>query len=155
MNTPQPPPPPGDSADAARQLVEDLPRLDPRPRVPRGMGEQLTALVGAWLELGHTPDDVRSEIRRGLPGRGLPIHRPGGLVRYLLTDPAPPRPAPPEVTALRECAGPHPQPLMFRPAAGEDRCGGCRQERARAGRPGAASAAWGAPAVRAALRGAR
>ncbi|MEU6989834.1 hypothetical protein ABZ953_04115 [Streptomyces sp. NPDC046465] len=174
-NTFQPSPPDGDSADSsdsadpaepteptARRLIEDLPLLDPRLRVPRGILQQLAALVDEWLNLGHSTGDVLAEIRRGLPEV---IHRPGGLVRYLLRDPVPPRPsrpspsASPQAAALRECAGSHSRPTVFRPVAGEDRCGPCRQARAEAqvarvpapGWVGAGAAARGAPAVRAAL----
>ncbi|MFD9884809.1 hypothetical protein ACFWZT_25470 [Streptomyces alboflavus] len=178
-NTPQPPPPTADSPQADL-IVRGLPDLDPRLRVPRGMLAQLTELAGQWLALGHRPEDVRDEIRRGLPGRHQVIHKPGGLVRSLLRDPAPPRPAQPQVAALRECAGPHGSPTLFRPVAGEDRCGECRRDRAEAGRTesgsgwaragdrtgwarasdgadwaGAGAAARGAPGVRAALRAGR
>ncbi|MBJ3808431.1 hypothetical protein [Streptomyces flavofungini] len=157
VNTPQPPP----SPDEARHLVEGLRDLDPRLRVPRGMVPQLTELAGQWLALGHSPGDVLDEIRRGLPPV---IHKPGGLVRHLLSDPVPPRPPRPEqpqVAALRECAGPHPHPLLFRPVSDEDHCGPCRRDRAEATanapwpRPATLATALGAPAVRAALRGAR
>ncbi|WJV46662.1 hypothetical protein [Streptomyces flavofungini] len=166
-NTPQPPPPAVDLPQAdqtvADRIIQGLPDLDPRLRVPRGMLAQLAALAVQWLALGHSPDDVRDEIRRGLPGRHQVIHRPGGLVRSLLRDPAPPRrEQQPQVAALRECAGPHGSPTLFRPVAGEDRCGECRRERAEAGRAdagggwaGAGAAARGAPGVRAALRAGR
>ncbi|WP_193560581.1 hypothetical protein [Streptomyces alboflavus] len=160
-NTPQPPPPAVDLPQADL-IVRGLPDLDPRLRVPRGMLAQLTDLAGQWLALGHSPDGVRDEIRRGLPGAHQVIHKPGGLVRSLLRDPAPPRPAQPQVAALRECAGPHGRPTLFRPVAGEDRCGECRRDRAEAGRSGAGAgwagagaAARGAPTVRAALRAGR
>ncbi|MEV0438055.1 hypothetical protein AB0I84_16855 [Streptomyces spectabilis] len=150
VNTPQPSAPAADLPEAQR-LIQDLPGIDPRLRVPRGMLPQLTDLAGQWLALGHTPDGVRDEIRRNLPPV---IHKPGGLVRHLLSDPPPPRPARPQVAALRECAGPHPQPLVFRPVAGEDRCGSCRQDSA-ARQAAARATARGALAARTALRGAR
>ncbi|WP_190139397.1 hypothetical protein [Streptomyces longispororuber] len=152
VNTLQPSALDRDLGDAGR-LVHGLADLDPRLRVPRGMLPQLIELAERWLALGHSVDDVHDEIRRGLPPV---IHKPGGLIRYLLSDPAPPRPPQPQGSALRECAGPHPQPLLFRPVAGEDRCGACRREHAEreAAAPGAGShaAARGAAAVRAALR---
>lgn len=150
VNTPQPSAPAAEVPDA-RRLIQELPSLDPRLRVPRGMLPQLTDLAGQWLALGHTPDGVRDEIRRNLPPV---IHKPGGLVRHLLSDPPPPRPERPQVAALRECAGPHPQPLVFRPVAGEDRCGSCRQDSA-AHQAAARSTARGALAARTALHGAR
>ncbi|GGV54634.1 hypothetical protein [Streptomyces spectabilis] len=150
VNTPQPSAPAPELPEAHR-LIQELPSLDPRLRVPRGMLPQLTELAGKWLTLGHTPDGVRDEIRRNLPPV---IHKPGGLVRHLLSDPPPPRPQPAPVAALRECAGPHPQPLVFRPVAGEDRCGSCRQDRA-VHRAAVQATARGALAVRTALRGAR
>ncbi|WP_192918184.1 hypothetical protein [Streptomyces spectabilis] len=150
VNTLQPSAPASELPDAQR-LIQDLPSLDPRLRVPRGMLTQLTELAERWLALGHTPDDVRREIRQGLPPV---IHRPGGLLRYLLSDPAPARPPQTPVAALRECAGPHAQPLVFRPVAGEDRCGSCRQDSA-AHQAAVRATARGALAARTAMRGAR
>ncbi|MGW2561692.1 hypothetical protein ACWCXB_21040 [Streptomyces sp. NPDC001514] len=156
--------------DGARQLVEQLRDLDPRLRVPRGMLAELAALATQWLHLGHTVDGVRAAIARGLPAAGETIHRPGGLVRYLLRDVPPPEapeapeapPEPPRVALMRECVGSHTQARLFRPVAGEDLCPECRQARAEAAeaataaRPpaaGALAAVRGAATARAALRG--
>jgi hypothetical protein len=111
--------------EAGRQLVATILDLEPRLRVPRGMLPQLAALASAWLEAGHTPGGVRAHVQRNLPGPKQPIHRPGGLLRYILSDvpPAPvvealPQPVQPRIAQLRECEGVHTQARLFRPEAG-------------------------------------
>ncbi|MFD5186661.1 hypothetical protein ACFWMU_00655 [Streptomyces sp. NPDC058357] len=159
-NTSTPPPataPVPGPGRQARELVDSITSLDPRLAVPRGMVPQLVALASEWLDLGHTADDVRREVRRGLPGPGQPIHRPGGLLRYLLREPGPVAPPaapapPPRVTAMRECAGPHVQPMLFTPEGDAELCAAClaaapRREAA------AAATAHGAAAVRARMAG--
>lgn len=128
--------------EAARALVAALPHLSPDlRRIPRGMHDELARLVSAWLAAGHTPADVRTHVLRGLPDDGTPVHRPGGLLRYLLRDvpPAPgpgttpaagdPAPAPARrssrLAALRECEGDHVQATLFRPAGDETLCRRC------------------------------
>ncbi|MDQ0992655.1 hypothetical protein [Streptomyces sp. V3I7] len=150
---------------SARQVVESLGDLDSRLRMPRGMFPQLAALVAEWLASGHTAADVREQVRRALPGRERRIHRPGGLVRYVLREvpPPPPVPAPaptsprlPRVAQMRECeSGRHTQPLLFQPVEDEVLCRGCRT--ARAGESSSSGAGGnvtvrGAAAARAALR---
>ncbi|MEU9706555.1 hypothetical protein [Streptomyces sp. NPDC047981] len=127
-NTSTPPPP---EAPEAHRLVDELTALDPRLRVPRAMVPELAGLAARWLEAGHLADAVQESIARCLPGRGSPIHRPGGLLRYILREvppvapPPPPLPAP-RVTGLRECeSGRHGQAYLFRPLADEDRCPTC------------------------------
>ncbi|MFF9911857.1 hypothetical protein [Streptomyces sp. NPDC013457] len=152
-NTSIPPPPLVPEDAEARRLVDELPDLDPRLRVPRAMLPELTGLAARWLEAGHMADAVRDAVARCLPGRGSPIHRPGGLLRYILREVPPVAPAPPapRVAALRECeSGLHVQPYLFLPLADEDHCGGCR-------RPSTASSATataqtGPSLARAALR---
>nr|WSY52294.1 hypothetical protein OG999_20670 [Streptomyces sp. NBC_00886] len=159
---------------AARQLVESLGDLDARLRVPRGILPELAALAAEWLASGHTVADVREQVRRSLPGRDRFIHRPGGLMRYVLREipPVAARPVPdpspgaapplpmPRVAQMRECEGNHVQVLLFRPVADERLCRGCRCASASAsvadgGSPSAgtsvAAAVRGAAAVRAAL----
>ncbi|MFJ4910737.1 hypothetical protein ACIQCR_15310 [Streptomyces sp. NPDC093249] len=136
--------PPGPSPDA-RALVGSLPLLSPTLRhVPPGMRDELARLAARWLDAGHTPADVHAHVLRGLPHDGTPVHRPGGLVRYLLREvpprdlPAPPPPPGPRLSArlagTRECEGAgHTQPALFRPVADEPLCPHCAEA---AGRPG-------------------
>ncbi|MBJ6615145.1 hypothetical protein H4M20_09955 [Streptomyces sp. I4(2020)] len=127
-------------SEAARALVAALPHLSPDlRRIPQGMHDELARLVSRWLAAGHTPTAVRTHILRGLPDDGTPVHRPGGLLRYLLRDvpPAPvpgitpaseqPSPASPSsrLAALRECEGDHVQATLFRPAGDETLCRRC------------------------------
>ncbi|ROQ33494.1 hypothetical protein EDD98_2522 [Streptomyces sp. PanSC19] len=120
--------------DDARALVGALPVLSPALRhIPPGMRDELARLAARWLDAGHTPTDVHEHIRHCLPADGTPVHRPGGLVRYLLRD-VPPRepsrPAPvnrlsPRLEGARECAGDHIQPMLFRPVGDETHCPAC------------------------------
>ncbi|MFG2896960.1 hypothetical protein ACGFZH_07815 [Streptomyces zaomyceticus] len=137
----QPDDQPDDQLAEARALVGALPLLSPALRhIPPGMREELTRLAARWLAAGHTSADVHEHVLRGLPGAGTPVHRPGGLVRYLLREvpprtlprPEPSRPSPaPRLSSrlegTRECAsGAHTQPMLFRPVADEALCADCR-----------------------------
>ncbi|WP_437107576.1 hypothetical protein [Streptomyces sp. enrichment culture] len=140
---PEPAPAPGTAEvpEAARALVAALPRLSPDlRRIPRGMHDELARLVSRWLAAGHTPAAVRLHVLRGLPDDGTPVHRPGGLLRYLLRDvppvtapagsaPASGQPAPTRpysrLTTLRECEGDHVQATLFRPTGDETLCRRC------------------------------
>ncbi|MGW2765695.1 hypothetical protein [Streptomyces sp. NPDC001275] len=149
---PEPQPEPDPATDQARALVAALPHLSPDlRRIPRGMHEELTRLTAGWLAAGHTPAAIRTHILRGLPSDGTPIHRPGGLLRYLLRE-IPPPPDPPashrgpgtvvvrsgpetgqghptrlsaRLATLRECEGGHMQARLFRPVGDETRCPQC------------------------------
>lgn len=138
----------------ARRAVDSLHRLDPRLRVPRAILPELAALAEAWLDAGYTVEGVQEEVRRQLPSPGASIHRPGGLVRYVLRA-VPPADVPPApgagLAGMVECAGSHIQPRLFRPVADEVLCADCRQVRAETVAE-AQIAARGADAVRAALR---
>ncbi|RZU17119.1 hypothetical protein [Streptomyces sp. BK239] len=137
---------PPEILSAATDLVAGFPRLSPALRhVPRPMHAELTRLTARWLEAGHPPSAVRIHILRGLPDDTTPVHRPGGLLRHLLREvppvpePTPPRPAPDplpptpaagprlsaRLTGAVECQGPHTQPMLFRPTAGETLCPRC------------------------------
>ncbi|MFE2016060.1 hypothetical protein [Streptomyces sp. NPDC059491] len=138
-----PAPPESPLREEARALVGVLPLLSPALRnIPPGMREELAGLAARWLEAGYGSAEVHEHVLRGLPGAGTPVHRPGGLVRYLLRE-VPPRavPAveaegPPEprlsvrLEGARECAGEgHTQPMLFRPDGSETHCGDCRRNR--------------------------
>ncbi|MFD9031624.1 hypothetical protein ACFVZW_10810 [Streptomyces sp. NPDC059567] len=123
--------------DAARALVGALHLLSPTLRhIPPGMRDELARLAARWLDAGHSSADVHEHVLRGLPA-GTPVHRPGGLVRYLLRDvppralPTPPAPAPTRIRlsvrleGTRECTGHHTQPMLFRPLADETLCAAC------------------------------
>ncbi|MFF9070962.1 hypothetical protein ACF1A9_01350 [Streptomyces sp. NPDC014872] len=149
--------------DAAQELVDSITALDPRLNVPRGMLPQLAALASQWLDMGHTADDVRAAVRRSLPGMDRIIHRPGGLLRYVLCDPrpartpaTPARPAvsasPPRLSLMRECAGVHTQPFLFLPVGDEECCGSC-QDKASQQDQYVTATARGVAAVRAGLSG--
>ncbi|WP_063831925.1 hypothetical protein [Streptomyces bikiniensis] len=87
------------SLEEARTLVGVLPILSPTlRRIPPGMRDELTRLAARWLDAGYTSADIHAHVLRGLPGDGTRVHRPGGLVRYLLREVPPrtlPRPTPP------------------------------------------------------------
>ncbi|MFC9532777.1 hypothetical protein [Streptomyces sp. NPDC056975] len=126
------------ASEAGRQLIATILDLEPRLRVPRGILPQLAALASAWLEAGHTPGGVRVHVQRSLPGPKQPIHKPGGLLRYILGDvpPAPaeeesrrPEPVQPRIARLRECEGVHTQARLFRPEGDEEFCGECLRGR--------------------------
>ncbi|MEU3746155.1 MULTISPECIES: hypothetical protein [Streptomyces] len=101
------------------------------------MRDELARLAARWLDSGHSSADVHEHVLRGLPGTGTPVHRPGGLVRYLLRDvpprtlPTPPTPTPTPIRlsvrleGTRECTGQHTQPMLFRPLADETLCAEC------------------------------
>ncbi|AJF65385.1 hypothetical protein [Streptomyces vietnamensis] len=121
--------------DDARALVGVLPLLSPTLRhIPPGMRDELAHLAARWLDAGHTSTDVHEHILRGLPSASTPVHRPGGLVRYLLRD-VPRRELPslvssgPRISArlegARECAGRHTQTTLFRPLGDETHCAEC------------------------------
>jgi hypothetical protein len=148
-------PPATDPPDPrARVFIESLPCLDPRLEVPRGMVGELTGLALRWLEAGHQPADIQDAVLRGLP-TDQPVRRPGGLVRYLLRDVAPLRPAPAappawgtgtspasappatpddvwsahisgaRLSRMRECTGEHVQARLFLPLGDEELCPRC------------------------------
>ncbi|MET9951125.1 hypothetical protein ABZ135_06170 [Streptomyces sp. NPDC006339] len=137
---PAPPaPPPPAAPEEARALVAALPLLSPALRyIPAGMRDELAGLAARWLAAGHSAADIHAHLLRGLPGGGTPVHRPGGLVRYLLREVPPP--APPEAVTpgprtgprlsarldgVRECEGEHLQATLFRPVGDETLCARC------------------------------
>lgn len=126
------------ATEAGHQLIATILDLEPRLRVPRGILPQLAVLASAWLEAGHTPGGVRARVQRSLPGPKQPIHKPGGLLRYILSDVPPvpveeesrrPEPVQPRIAQLRECEGVHTQARLFRPEGDEEFCGECLRGR--------------------------
>ncbi|MCC3770904.1 hypothetical protein K6I34_003646, partial [Streptomyces sp. UNOC14_S4] len=135
-------------------------------------GREVTALAplaGDWLQRGATATDIREALTQWLPE---PVRSPAGLVRDRLTRKCPEAPtlaeqraaeqkataarSGPRVAEMRECAGDHVQPRLFRPAADEVLCRECRchaAERAEETSRAVAAARRGAAAARAALRG--
>ncbi|MFC9852750.1 hypothetical protein ACIGW5_12835 [Streptomyces prasinus] len=136
--------------EEARALVSAFPGLSPAlHHIPRAMHAELAGLTARWLAAGHPPTAVRLHILRGLPDDGSTVHRPGGLLRYLLRDVPPvptgtgsaPEAAPPpggtspeqspgprlspRLAGARECAGEHIQPTLFRPTGNETLCRDC------------------------------
>lgn len=144
VHEPAPAPVPADGTptsphlEEGRALIGVLPLLSPALRhIPPGMRDELARLAARWLDSGHSSADVHEHVLRGLPGTGTPVHRPGGLVRYLLRDvpprtlPTPPTPTPTPIRlsvrleGTRECTGQHTQPMLFRPLADETLCAEC------------------------------
>ncbi|KUN85544.1 hypothetical protein AQJ66_13630 [Streptomyces bungoensis] len=140
------PHPPTPHLEEARTLAASYRDLDPALRtIPRAMHAELTDLTARWLAAGHPPAAIRAHILRNLPDGDTRVHRPGGLLRYLLTEvppvpPAlaspPPRNAPPHapqerpglstrLATLRECEGDHVQATLFRPTGEEPLCPAC------------------------------
>ncbi|MBB5121354.1 hypothetical protein [Streptomyces eurocidicus] len=114
----------------------------------------LAPLAGDWLRRGSTVADIREALTQWLPDR---VHSPAGLVRDRLTRKRPEAPtfaeqraaerstavarSGPRVAEMRECAGEHVQPRLFRPVDGEALCPSCRCDRAGTEAPAAAEAA--------------
>ncbi|MBB5116842.1 hypothetical protein [Streptomyces eurocidicus] len=114
----------------------------------------LAPLAGDWLRRGATVADIREALTQWLPDR---VHSPAGLVRDRLTRKRPEAPtfaeqraaerstavarSGPRVAEMRECAGEHVQPRLFRPVDGEALCPSCRCDRAGTEAPAAAEAA--------------
>ncbi|MFE5404110.1 hypothetical protein ACFQ9Z_22735 [Streptomyces sp. NPDC056580] len=138
--------PPTPHLEQARALAASYRDLDPALRtIPRPMHAELTDLTARWLAAGHPPAAIRAHILRNLPDGDTRVHRPGGLLRYLLTEvppvsPAPTSPPPPNtppyalqahpglstrLATLRECEGDHVQATLFRPVGDETLCRPC------------------------------
>ncbi|WP_189382467.1 hypothetical protein [Streptosporangium nondiastaticum] len=126
---------------------------------------RLAPLAGEWLRRGVPMTEFREALTAHLP---QVVHHPAGLVRDRLLRKMPQAPtfaeqrasmpqgagaAPSRVAGMRECAGDHVQPRLFRPEADEILCRECCRASADTGDPAVAAALRGAGAVRAALRG--
>ncbi|MEW1659023.1 hypothetical protein [Streptomyces sp. NPDC093707] len=131
---------PRELAERAVQALAAVSRAERRLRLGGRELRQLAPLAGTWLQRGATAGDIRNALVSGLPET---VHWPAALVRDRLVrkmPDAPPfayrratgasakPPVTPSVAAMRECAGEHLQPLLFRPVAEERRCAACRSE---------------------------
>ncbi|MGV9904269.1 hypothetical protein ACWDU8_17585 [Streptomyces sp. NPDC003388] len=140
------PDPPVPHLEEARALAASYRDLDPALRtIPHAMHAELMDLTARWLATGHPATAIRAHILRNLPDGGTRVHRPGGLLRYLLAEVPPlpsastslsPRYAPPHtqqehpglstrLATLRECEGDHVQATLFRPVHDENLCPQC------------------------------
>lgn len=127
-------------------------------------GRDVTALApvaGEWFQRGGGMPDLREALTSGLPDV---VHSPAALVRNRLLRKMPVEAdrraaaaaAGPRVAEMRECAGDHVQPRLFRPVDGERLCPSCRCTDAEAGVASAVAAAVrGGAAVRELLRARR
>ncbi|MEU1823054.1 hypothetical protein ABZ502_11535 [Streptomyces abikoensis] len=128
---------------------------EPRLRLSGRDVAKLAVLAGEWFQRGADMPDLREALVVGLPEV---VHSPGALVRNRLTRKMPSTPtfaeqreadrrttASPRVSEMRECAGHHVQPRLFRPVDGETLCPACRSDDD--------AEAGVAPAIDAAVRG--
>ncbi|MFJ5680924.1 hypothetical protein [Streptomyces sp. NPDC093097] len=99
---------------------------------------RLAPLAGEWLQRGATVRDIREALTSGLPET---VHCPAALMRDRLVRKMPDAPScteqraigtpsVPRAAAMRECAGEHLQPLLFRPVDDERLGAVCRNEQA-------------------------
>lgn len=107
--------PPTPHLEEARALAASYRDLDPALRtIPRAMHAELTDLTARWLAAGHPPSAIRAHILRNLPAGDTRVHRPGGLLRYLLGEVPPvprPRTPPPQRNAPPHTPQEHPRSL--------------------------------------------
>ncbi|MDT0453787.1 hypothetical protein [Streptomyces hesseae] len=132
--------------------------VEPRLRLSGRDVAKLAVLAGEWFQRGGGMSDLREALVSGLPEV---VHSPGALVCNRLTRKMPTAPtfaelreadrratAEPRVGGMRECAGEHTQPRLFRPVDAETLCPTCHSD-AEAGVAAAINAAVrGGAAVR-------
>ncbi|MFC4518224.1 hypothetical protein [Streptomyces ehimensis] len=151
------------------QALAAVSHSEPRLRLSGQDLKTLAPLAADWLQLGATMADIKEALTQRLPDR---VHSPAGLVRDRLIRKRPPASvcaeqqatehrgdegrAAPRVAEMRECAGEHVQPLLFRPVDGETLCPSCRCAGAEACVTAAVDAAVrGGAAIRELLRSPR
>ncbi|MEV6776987.1 hypothetical protein [Streptomyces syringium] len=139
---------------------------EPRLRLSGRNVAELAVLAGEWFQRGGGMLDLREALTSGLPEV---VHSPAALVRNRLMRKMPSAPtfaeqreadrraaAGARVAEMRECAGAHIQPRLFRPVDGEALCPSCRCADAETGVAGAVDAAVrGGAAIRDLLRAGR
>ncbi|GAB2797835.1 hypothetical protein [Streptomyces daliensis] len=125
----------GHEAEAeAEALLLSLGRAAPHLAMPVAKARRWAPLVAPWLALGLPAAELRRTLVSGLERARSPL----GALRWRLEHALPavpdgaagPPPPEPRVAAMRECAGPHTQPLLFTPVGDEEQCPGCRTARA-------------------------
>ncbi|MBT2383346.1 hypothetical protein [Streptomyces sp. ISL-11] len=128
------------------QALAAVSHAEPRLRLSGREVRALAPLAGDWLQRGATVADIREALTQWLPEQVL---SPAGLIRDRLTRKRPAAPTfakqraaarspfeahdAPRVADMRECAGDHVQPRLFRPVGDETLCGTCRCDEAEAG----------------------
>ncbi|UNS98513.1 hypothetical protein MMF93_20170 [Streptomyces tubbatahanensis] len=114
----------------AEALLLSLPRTAPYLAMPARKARRWAPLAARWLECGLGTDDVRTALTAGLEQARSPLGALRWRLEHALPEPVATSPttqaAPPRVSRMRECAGPHTQPLLFTPVGNEDRCPTCR-----------------------------
>ncbi|MEU7312849.1 hypothetical protein [Streptomyces sp. NPDC007083] len=115
----------------AEALLLSLSHTAPYLAMSARKARRWAPLAARWLKRGMGTDDVRTALTAGLEQARSPL----GALRWRLehalpepiaTPPANTTPSPPRVSRMRECAGPHIQPLLFAPVGDEERCPACR-----------------------------
>ncbi|MFE9336024.1 hypothetical protein [Streptomyces sp. NPDC007063] len=146
---------------AAEALLLSLARSGPHLALPPRKARQWAPLAARWLERGIGADDIRTALTAGLERARSPLGALRWRLEHALPEPAPavaavppdPGSTPlPRVSGMRECAGPHTQPLLFTPVGDEERCPACRTDAAAVTATAAAPSGPGLTAFRAARR---
>lgn len=129
----------------AEALLLSLSHSAPYLSMPVRKARRWAPLAARWLECGIGAEEIRTALTAGLEQARSPL----GALRWRLehalpepvdTPPAKTAPSSPRVARMRECAGPHTQPLLFTPVGDEERCPACRTTSA-----AASSAAFAPP----------
>ncbi|GGY25042.1 hypothetical protein GCM10010363_01490 [Streptomyces omiyaensis] len=130
-------PDPGPELVRAERLLLTLHHAHRDLRLGVREARALAAVAAEWLRRGVSAGDLRHALTAHLPRTG--VRSAAGFLRHRLTEKLPPE-TPPEAPfgeaprpapgPLVECEGAG-EPHVFRPVAGETRCGPCRREAAR------------------------
>ncbi|MFE4020117.1 hypothetical protein ACFXPZ_22360 [Streptomyces sp. NPDC059101] len=129
---------PQELVERAAQALAAVSHAERRLRLGGREVQRLAPVAGEWLQRGATVRDIREALTSGLPET---VHCPAALVRDRLVRKMPEAPSfaeqrafgaspTPRVATMRECAGEHLQPLLFRPVDDERLCAACRSEQA-------------------------
>ncbi|MBO8186734.1 hypothetical protein [Streptomyces spirodelae] len=115
----------------AEALLLSLSHSAPYLAMPARKARRWAPLAARWLECGIGTEEIRTALTAGLEQARSPL----GALRWRLehalpepiaTQPNKAAPSSPRVSRMRECAGPHVQPLLFTPVGDEERCPACR-----------------------------